>query len=359
MKLLLVIRLIFCFTFLFLQGCYLTTQGWHLLVEQTQAVPIERLLDDNEITTAERNFFTEIEAIHASARDILGLENDKNYRKYIKTDRKFSVLVVSATRKDSFERYYWSYPIYGKLPYRGYYREQDAQMELQRLEQKQFDVLLRPVSSFSSQDYFSAPLYSFMLNQKPGSLAELIFHELSHSRLWLKNHTQFNEEFATFVGLVGARYYLEQKYGRESTEYLETVNAQTDFATLRRFMSKLRQTLANMYDHDLEYEQTMIEKQRIIRQFRKNFIEHYDENFISASYQSLTEYPINNAYLNLFDTYAGTIHIFYNVYEHFGQDLAETIRYIVAIEHEMDKKDEQGRKIDIDPYDYLKSILRP
>ncbi|NIU08191.1 MAG: aminopeptidase, partial [Phycisphaerae bacterium] len=44
-----------------------------------------------------------------------------------------------------------------------------------------------------------------------GRLAELLFHELAHQKLYIPDDTVFNESFASAVGQLGAQLWLQDK----------------------------------------------------------------------------------------------------------------------------------------------------
>jgi predicted aminopeptidase len=86
------------------------------------------------------------------------------------------------------------------MPYQGFYERNDAEAEAKRLKALGYDVIVRKVDNFSTLGFFKDPVYSFLTSYSPGEIANLIIHEQAHATLFVKGQSDFNEEFATFVG---------------------------------------------------------------------------------------------------------------------------------------------------------------
>jgi predicted aminopeptidase len=197
-------------------SCWYTRQAFHFLSERASAVPVERMAGDPEVSVEVKQFLEHVGTIRRFAAEELGLEDSRNYTRYVTLDRDYVADVVSACESASFKRYYWRYPIVGSLPYKGFYVEADAKREASRLKAAGLDVIVRKVDAFSSLGYFTDPLYSFMANYDIDVIAELVFHESAHATLFIKGADQFNEEFATFLGRKAADFYLHSVYGPDS-----------------------------------------------------------------------------------------------------------------------------------------------
>jgi predicted aminopeptidase len=77
------------------------------------------------------------------------------------------------------------------------------------------------------------PLLNTFIFYPEGELARLIFHELAHQVLYVKDDTQFNESFATAVERMGsARWLATQASDAERREYGEFDARRTSFRTL-------------------------------------------------------------------------------------------------------------------------------
>ena len=91
----------------------------------------------------------------------------------------------------------WWFPIVGQASYRGYFNEARAQRYAAPWEKKGWDVYVDGVEAYSTLGWFRDPLINTFIFEPEADLAELIFHELGHRRLFINGDTDFNEAFAT------------------------------------------------------------------------------------------------------------------------------------------------------------------
>jgi predicted aminopeptidase len=59
--------------------------------------------------------------------------------------------------------------------------------------------MIRPVSAWSTLGWFNDPILSNMLQRSTAKLAEVVFHELIHDVVYVKDSTNFNENLASFI----------------------------------------------------------------------------------------------------------------------------------------------------------------
>jgi len=307
-----------------LSGCYTVKQGVTLLGYLNRAVPLERAGDEQ--------FVRLVNDIRKFAAEELGLEMSKNYTRYVELDRNYLAAVVSACARDSFRRHEWSYPIVGRMPYKGFFDIQDARRELEKLEKKDLDVWIRGVDAFSTLGWFTDPLYSYMRNYSPARLADLIIHESLHATVFIKGRVQFNEELAEFVGTQGARLYVQTRYGEDSEQYREIFSSEEDSQNYVAFIQELAGELEAVYSSGISREEKLAEKERIIADAQERFDREYESRFSNDNYRGFSKMSINNAYIELFRLYHAQDNFFADLYERSGSDLpsfiaaAKTIR---------------------------------
>jgi len=299
-------------------GCYTLKQGSTMLGYLSRAVPLEQLPMDD---AADREFVQRVHDIRRFALEELGLKMSKNYTQYVELDRNYLAAVVSASAKDSFARYEWRFPIVGAVPYKGFFNVADARKEQAKLEKKGLDVWIRGVDAFSTLGWFSDPLYSYMRDYSPGSLASLIIHEQLHATVFLKGQVQFNEELAEFVGSEGARLYIESRYGADSEEYRAMFRNDADSKAYVAFIRELAAELDTLYSSDAGREEKLREKERIINAAKERFDVEYESRFSSDNYRDFSKMPVNNAYLELYRLYYAGDNFFADLYERSGRNL--------------------------------------
>ncbi|MCG8481608.1 MAG: aminopeptidase [Spirochaetales bacterium] len=306
-----------------LSSCYVTTQGYHLVAQQLSARPVERWEAEDDFTEGEAELFRRVEEIREYARSTLELDAGRNYTTYLRVDGDHLVDVVSAAGELSFERKEWWFPFFGRFPYKGFYRRRSAERLAARLRRDGWDVIIRPVEAFSTLGYFRDPLISFMTDYDDARLSELIIHEMAHATLWVASEAQFNEEFATFVGRTGAEDYLTARHGADSPQLVEFRARAVDSERFRSDVLALKERLDAFYrsvegDTTERRDELLARKAAIIDEYQRDFAARYDEVYRSDRYRFFAEAAINNAYLDLFDTYTGNLPLFEKFHRRVG-----------------------------------------
>jgi len=329
-----------------LSGCYTLKQGTTMLGYLSRAVPLESLLENKtgnaEDSEAEKNrrFVERIQDIRRYATEELGLNLGKNYTRYVKIDRDYLAAVVSACAADSFTRHEWKYPVVGSLPYKGFFKIEDARKEREKLEKKGLDVWIRGVDAFSTLGWFRDPLYSYMRDYPPDRLADLIIHESLHATVFLKGQAQFNEELAEFVGSEGARLYMVSRYGTDSPEYGNMLANEANYKRYVTFIQGLIRELNDMYESERNIEEKLSEKEKIIGASKERFAAEYENLFSGEGYRGFLDLPVNNAYLELYRLYYTEDSYIANLFARSGKSLPEFIAAAKSI-----SKKGNGREI--------------
>ena len=99
------------------------------------------------------------------------------------------------------------------------------------------------VAAYSTLGWFDDPILGSFLHYDEANLAELIFHELAHSVVYVRGDSAFNESFASFVGTEGAMAWLAHN-GVDKGPYVAGIAARNKF---RDFLGLWRKRLATLY----------------------------------------------------------------------------------------------------------------
>ena len=210
-------------------------------------VPIDEALKDPKISDEEKRKLELAQKARTFAENDLHLKPTKNYTSYVKLDRPYVTYVVSAAYKWELKHYQWSYPFVGKMPYKGYFNEEDAKAEELDLQKEDLDTYLRGVSAYSTLGWFKDPLLSSMLRYKDYDLVNTIIHETVHATLYIKHEADFNERLANFLGNKGAEMYYLKAEGENSPTLLAVKKDNEDEKTFSNFISQELKDLDTWY----------------------------------------------------------------------------------------------------------------
>jgi predicted aminopeptidase len=154
-------------------------------------------------------------AIRDFASRELQLPDNGSYRSYADLGRPYAVWTVVAAPEFSLEPLQSCFLFAGCVSYRGYYDRAAAERYATGLRAAGNDVVVYGVPAYSTLGWFDDPLLSTFIGYPDADLARLIFHELAHRLLYVKNDTTFNESFAVAVERAGLRRWLAAQ-GREA-----------------------------------------------------------------------------------------------------------------------------------------------
>jgi predicted aminopeptidase len=173
--------------------------------------PIDKVVADPGTPPPLRTRLMDVRAARDFAVTELHLPDNRSYRTYADVKRPFVVWNVVATPEFSVEPKHWCFPIAGCVAYRGYFKEKSARKFAAKLARRDFDVAVGGVPAYSTLGKFADPVLSSMMRYGDSELAAIIFHELAHQLLYVKNDSEFNEAFATTVEDAGLERWLESR----------------------------------------------------------------------------------------------------------------------------------------------------
>ncbi|HOX58620.1 MAG TPA: aminopeptidase [Candidatus Paceibacterota bacterium] len=295
---------------------------------------IEKLLADPETPEPLRARLQLVHELLVFAAEDLKLPVNGQYRKYADVHRPFVVWNVEAAPEFSLEPKAWWYPSVGRLEYRGYFTERGARKYGAWLQQKGYDVYLGGVRAYSTLGWFKDPvLNTFIFDAEP-NLAETIFHELGHQRVFAKGDTDFNEAFATVVGQEGARRWLQAKADATALEdYLAQLRRTAQFV---RLVMSTRQKLESLYGDERDRggkiktakrkrtvppEQLRQQKLQLLNQLRQEYEALKARWGGSPEYDDWFAGALNNAQLNSVAAYYDLVPGFERLLAQNGGDL--------------------------------------
>ncbi len=187
--------------------------------------------------------------IRAFASRELLLPDNPSYRRYADLQRSAVVWNVAAAPALSLTLRTWCFPVAGCVGYRGYFDEADARSEAAALQAQGLEVAVQPVPAYSTLGWMNwaggDPLLNTFIGYPEADLARLIFHELAHQVLYVKDDTPFNESFATAVERLGVARWLAREAGEAVRQ--EWAQAQQRRAQFRALSRQTRAQLQAIY----------------------------------------------------------------------------------------------------------------
>ena len=282
-------------------------QGLGQLEMVRNAVPIDDLLADPEYPDSLKQKLLLIKEIRRYAIDSLHLKDSKNYNAVYDLKGRPTAYVVQACEKYRIKKYLWKFPVVGKLPYKGFFDEEDAKKEAALLEKQGYDTRIAHPSGWSTMGWFTDPVLSSMLRRSEGELADLIIHELTHSTVFVKDNSELNENIADYVGENGAKRYLASKYGDTSAILFNYSAAITDNEKMAMYFLRGAHKLDSLYQSADFIALPDNEKDTLKRAMIQDIINNVDTvNFVRIKpqrIQSSRMKNINNTFFTSYMTY--------------------------------------------------------
>jgi predicted aminopeptidase len=306
--------------FLLLNGCASVSYYGQLASGQLQLLrarePVEKVIADPSRDATLRKHLAQSQKARAFASEHLHLPDNQSYRLYADIGRPFVVWNVFATSEFSLTPQNHCFPIAGCVAYRGYYSQSAARGEaaIQRLQG--MDVSIGGVEAYSTLGWFNDPILNSMMGWGDERLATLIFHELAHQRFYVKDDTEFNESFATFVEQEGTRQWRAFRGLPADTD--SRLQQRDQFIEL---VLDTRSRLEKLYAQPLPAEQMRERKAAEFERFRRDYRLMKDSQWAGDKrYDAWVNAPLNNARLLPFGLYDQWVPAFAALFKKNGGD---------------------------------------
>lgn len=253
-------------------GYYWQSVTGHLALMQA-ARPLDEWIADPQTPAALRAKLETAQRIRAFASAELALPDNASYRRYADLQRRAAVYNVVAAPELSLRLQTWCFPVAGCVGYRGYYDEAQAQAFAATLP-AELEVTVYPVPAYSTLGWLNwaggDPLLNTFIGYPDGEVARLVFHELAHQVLYVKDDTPFNESFATAVERLGGERWLATQADAAAREaYAVFDERRRAFRTLTR---ATRERLQAVYDNDaLDVPAKRAQKAAVMQRFREDY----------------------------------------------------------------------------------------
>jgi len=294
-------------------GCTLLLGGCANLAYYTQSVggqldviakrqPISQLLREPTTPPVLKQELTDVLAIRHFAVRALSLPDNASYLGYTDVQRPYVVWNVVATPAYALEPRQWCFPFVGCLSYRGYFRQTRARHFAEDLQQHGDDVAVLGVPAYSTLGWFDDPVLNTMIHWPKYRLAGLIFHELTHQVLYIRDDSSFNESFAATVEQEGVRRWLEHDNDTATlARYRAEQRREQQFVGL---ITATRAELARLYASSIQAGEMHTAKTRAFAALRANYQRLKQNQWDGyAGYDRWFAQDLNNAHLAALHTY--------------------------------------------------------
>ncbi len=301
----------------------------------SQREPVEYVLKNHPLTDDQKNKLLLAQKARVFAFEKLKLKQTDNYSTYIDLGRPYVSWVVHAAEKWEMKNYEWSYPIVGRMPYKGFFSEEAAKNEARIMTQKGYDAYVRGVSAYSTLGWFEDSILSSMLRYKEHDLVNTIIHEIVHTTIYIKNNADFNEKLAVFIGAKGSEMFYQQLEG-EHSKTLDLIKKENeDEALFAKFISEEIKKMTIWYDENKELKNESAREARLA-QIVEQFTLRLKPQLKTNAYQRFEKEKMNNARLGLYKTYMEDLENFEILYQKLNQDLLKFIEVVKTLEKSKD-----------------------
>ena len=300
----------------------LASGQWQLLQARE---PVAKVIADPTRAQVLREHLAQSQKARTFASQALHLPDNQSYRLYADIGRPYVVWNVFATSEFSLLPQNHCFPIAGCVAYRGYYTQGAARGEAALLQLRGMDVSIGGVEAYSTLGWFDDPIMSSMMRWGEERLATVIFHELAHQRFYVKDDTEFNESFATFVEQEGTRQWRAARGLAPASE--SSLKQRDQFIQL---ILDTRTRLERLYAQPLAADAMRQGKAAEFERLRNDYRQMRDSQWAGDKrYDAWINQPMNNARLLPFGLYDQWVPAFAAL---FAQEGGDWLKFYRAVE---------------------------
>ena len=279
--------------------------------------PVNEVIQDTDSPEALKERLQLVQEAREFSISKLYLPDNDSYRTYADLERDFVVWNVFAAPEFSLQAKTWCYPVAGCVGYRGYFAKEDAERQAEKLKGAGFDVIVGGVSAYSTLGKFSDPVLNTMMRWSDLDLVAVLFHELAHQQLYVKNDSEFNESFASAVEEFGVERWLR---GRGEDSRLQEYRSSREFRQqLLQHVQAARADLETLYASELDQSAMRQGKQDILSTLREAAGEQVERS--GRNTPAWLRSPLNNATLIPLSLYQGRLDEFRQLLVECKEDL--------------------------------------
>jgi predicted aminopeptidase len=321
---------------LFCSGCdiaylfHAAAGQFHIL---NDSIPIQAALNDRSLSPDEQERLRLVARIKAFGEKDLGLKETDNYETVYLSSSKRPIYTVSASPKDRLCQKTWWFPFVGDIPYLGFFDRERAREERDRLAAQGLDVFIGVADAYSTLGWFKDPVTLNLIQGTTPDLGEIILHEMTHTTLYLKGQSAFNEGLAVLVGKVGAVHFFEHTFGPLHPFTRKAKASLDDERRFSGFLNGLMDKLESLYGSSLSYEEKLTRREAIFSNALETF-KGLSKEFKTDRFSRFGQAPLNNAYLQAVGLYHRHFDLFEAVLKAKGGSIREVLSFFEGLARE-------------------------
>jgi predicted aminopeptidase len=275
---------------------------------------VAKLIDDPSTPEALRARMASARAIRKFAVDELALPDNDSYRSYVDIGREAVTWAVFAASEFSLTPHAWCFPVFGCVPYRGYFSKKSAIEFAVELQRQGLDVDVTGITAYSTLGWSSDPLLSTMFTEGDTYLAGAVLHELAHQRVYINGDSEFNEAFAVAVEVTGVRKWLRAAGDTAGSRRYEAHRKRR--AEVLALVSQTREELRRVYESSGTLNEKRAGKAAAIERLRTRYRQFRDSRWPRhRRYDGWFDAPINNAKLAAISVYSDQVTAFLRLFD--------------------------------------------
>ncbi|MBF0301040.1 MAG: aminopeptidase, partial [Oligoflexia bacterium] len=243
---------------------YVIEQAQGQLKLQNRAKDNNVLLKDPSISKEYKEKISEIAKYKKFFYDFFEKKSTSIYSRTTILDRKAVVYLVVASKFYEIKAKKECFPFLGCFPYIGFFNKEKAGSYAKKLENEGYVTTMYPVYAYSTLGFFEDTILSSFFEYDKYDLAELIFHELFHTILFMKNDGELNENLANFFSKELVKIY----FSNEKKELQEYIKINDSYDEIKKVIVEKVKILQDKYDK--EKPQTSTDASKILNSLNKN-----------------------------------------------------------------------------------------
>lgn len=290
---------------LLLGGC--TTLGYYSQAIRghvdllARARPVDSVIRDPATPPAVRERLEQVKVARDFASRELGLPDNDSYRRYADLGRPYAVWNLFATPELSLQPRQWCFLFVGCVSYRGYFAREHAERDADARRERGDDVYVGGVVAYSTLGNTDDPLLNTMLRRGVTETVAVVFHELAHQRVYVRDDSAFNESFAVVVEEEGVRRWLARPGQEQERERVRSDRERRQ--ALTALLLRYREKLDRLYRSSIPDEDKRAGKQRLFTELRSDYAALRKSWGGNDRYDRWMNTDLNNAKLAAVGTY--------------------------------------------------------